>query len=83
MNIEHHYTAIILSTAVVCAVALPGLFIHRVSVNGASIPACDNCKGIADTGTSILVGPEDQIVAINKLIGAQKFYNHEVRNKHS
>eukprot|EP00761_Pharyngomonas_kirbyi_P011208 gb/GECH01011233.1/.p1 GENE.gb/GECH01011233.1/~~gb/GECH01011233.1/.p1 ORF type:complete len:482 (+),score=75.29 gb/GECH01011233.1/:1-1446(+) len=44
------------------------LSVDEISIGSDSF--CKNCKGIADTGTSLLAGPKDAIKKINDKIGA-------------
>ncbi len=42
---------------------------YSISVGGTSI-CSSNCSAIADTGTTLILGPEDQINALNAQLGA-------------
>ena len=46
---------------------------HTARVMAGSETLCPNgCQAIADTGTSLLVGPQNDVDKLNKLIGAHK-----------
>ncbi len=42
---------------------------YSISVDGTSI-CSSNCNAIADTGTTLILGPENQINALNAHLGA-------------
>ena len=47
-------------------------FLNRISVGGDNTIACNGgCEGILDTGTTLIIGPIDEVQAINEAIGAK------------
>ena len=46
---------------------------YPTRVTAGTVTVCPNgCDAIADTGTSLLVGPNDEVDKLNKLIGAHQ-----------
>lgn len=37
---------------------------------------CSNCRAILDTGTTLIVGPTNQIAALNRILGGE--YNEDI-----
>lgn len=48
-------------------------------MNGKPSKFCDGgCQAIADTGTSLLAGPSDEVTKLNEMIGAKPLAQGEV-----
>ena len=56
------------------------LYLCRLSVGGATV--CTRCQAIADTGTSLIAGPPNDIDMIQKAIGAVEQSGGEVGITH-
>ena len=50
-----------------------------MKVPGTYAPCYSGCQAIADSGTSLIVGPPEQIAEINRAIGAQGVLPAECR----
>nr|XP_051689019.1 pepsin F isoform X2 [Oryctolagus cuniculus] len=53
------------------------LAVDRISMNGEAIGCDSGCQGIVDTGTSLLIGPRDPVLNIQKIINAQLSHGGE------
>jgi phytepsin len=53
--------------------------VDSISVSGTTSPCAGGCQAIADSGTSLLVGPTTEIAEINAAIGAKGVLPAECR----